>query len=91
MAEKFGGRYLPVQLFILTLFSLAPCYQCRDEQQYSERLFLKLLPDGRVSATFDFSTVWSVHPLNFSSPGNGECSNDVIVHAAACCVLYIAA
>lgn len=57
---------------ILTLLALTPCCQCRDSQQYSEQLFLKQLFDGRVSATFQFSTVWGVHPFSLSRPENGE-------------------
>jgi hypothetical protein len=60
------------QLLAVMLLCLAARGQARDDQKYSEALFIKFLPDGRVSATFDFSTVWSVHPLRFSSAGNGE-------------------
>ena len=59
-------------LLVVALFSLSPCYQCREDQRHSETLFLRPLADGRVSATFEFSTTWSVHPLRFSSPANGE-------------------
>ena len=63
-----------VQLLTAVFLHLTlPCMcQGRAEQSYSEALFMKFLADGRVSATFDFSTVWSVHPLLFSNPGNGE-------------------
>lgn len=56
---------------ILGLY-LSPCYHCRDSQRYSEQLFMKQLHDGRVSATFQFSTVWDVHPLHLSRLENGE-------------------
>lgn len=64
MAELFS--------LILSLLSLTPCYLCRDSQQYTEQLFMKQLSDGRVSATFQFSTVWGVHPFALSKPENGE-------------------
>ena len=67
-------------LVTATLLCLAPG-RClgRDDQSYREALFTKFLADGRVSATFDFSVIWSVHPLRFTSPGNGESLiNDVI-------------
>ena len=78
MAAKLCRLCSSTQLLLLLLSCLAACYQCRDDQQYSEKLFLKLLPDRRASASFEFSTSWDVHPLDFSNPGNGECCNDVI-------------
>ena len=78
-----------VQLLTVVLlhFTLLCWCQGRAEQRYSEALFMKFLADGRVSATFDFSTVWSVHPLRFSNPGNGESVN----YGVTCCInIYVA-
>ena len=57
---------------LLALLCLALCSKCRQSQHFSEQLSLKHLPDGRVSATFEFRTSWDVHPLDFSHPASGE-------------------
>jgi len=59
-------------LAFLALFCLVLGSDCRRSQRYSEELFLKHLPDGRVSATFQFTTTWDVHPLDLSQTSNGE-------------------
>ena len=71
--NKAPGKMAAAKCVHLLLLWLALC-RCegREDQSYSEALFMKLLADGRVSATFEFSTVWSVHPLLFAHPGNGE-------------------
>ena len=60
------------QLTLLTLSFLVLGSDCRRSQRYSEELFLKHLPDGRVSAIFQFTTTWDVHPLDISRPSNGK-------------------
>lgn len=43
-------------------------------QNYSEDLFIKNLPDGRVMATFDFITSWDISPVTFAQPSLGKTS-----------------
>ena len=69
---RYRNKMAGLFILILTLVSLTPCYLGRDSQQYSEQLFMKQLSDGRVSATFQFSTVWGVHPFALSRQENGE-------------------
>ena len=40
-------------------------------QKYSEDLFIKDLPDGKIMATFDFVTAWNVNPVTFVEPSPG--------------------
>ncbi len=61
--------------FLLVAVCLLSFSQCvlrvEGEQNHSEELFLKHLPDGRVFAHFEFVTTWDVHPLRFVQPSNG--------------------
>ena len=67
---KMAVRLSPLAFLALSCLVLGS--DCRRSQRYSEELFLKHLPDGRVSATFQFTTTWDVHPLDISQPSNGE-------------------
>lgn len=49
-------------------------------QNYSEDLFVKHLPDGRVMATFDFITTWDINPVTFAQPSLG------MPHAFGTCI-----
>ena len=40
-------------------------------QKYSEDLFIKDLPGGKIMVTFDFVTAWSVNPVAFVQPSPG--------------------
>ena len=40
-------------------------------QKYSENLFIKDLPDGKIMATFDFVTAWNVNPVTFVGHSRG--------------------
>ena len=59
-----------VLLCLCVLLSAAQKHE--REQDFAEQLFLKHLPDGRVLASFEFTTTWDIHPLTFTQPHAGE-------------------
>lgn len=68
-------------LLVITLFLLSCALSLlgkEHEQRHTEELFLKHLPDGRVFAQFEFTTIWDVHPLLFAKPA--ECEDMGHIH-----------
>ena len=56
----------------------------KSSQNYSEDLFIKHLPDGRVMATFDFITSWDRSPVTFAQPSLGEAQPSIIKYCIIC-------
>ena len=59
-------------VFLCLCGLLAAAKKHEREQDFTELLFLKHLPDGRVLASFEFTTTWDIHPLTFTQPHTGE-------------------
>lgn len=61
-----------VVLFVASLCLVALGSHVGGEQSYSEELFLRQLPDGKVLTVLDAATTWAVHPLDFAQARKGE-------------------